>query len=69
MRTETKIDKLEAALRRGDHLSPLDAWVRWSMQANTFNRSLFALKKKGLPIQSRKVDGGQYSYCVHWMTI
>ena len=68
MNRETKISKLKEAILDGEVLSPLDAWGRWRIAQNTFNRQIWELKKKhGLKIKSEKVIGigKRVKFCVH----
>ena len=65
---QSKMDLLKSAFLNGETLSPLDAFIRWRMQANTFNRSIFDLKNyHGLQICSRRIDTEESHYNVHWI--
>jgi hypothetical protein len=41
---------LKTAFIRGDELTPWDALVRFGMQANSFHRAMFHIKKEGIAI-------------------
>lgn len=64
MKQDTKISKLKQALIAGEELTPLDAWKRWGMAQNTFNRQIWELKRRHrLNIVSRKIKCGDSQFC------
>jgi Trm5-related predicted tRNA methylase len=71
MAGETKIGKLREALKSGENLSPLTAWLRWQMNSSTYHRCIWELQHKdGLQVMRRMVteDNG-IRHSVHWLNI
>lgn len=68
MRTDTKISKLRAAILAGERLTPLDAWRRWNMAHNTFNRQLWELRHVyKMPIASKIINYNGVRYNAHYL--
>jgi hypothetical protein len=58
-----KIDKLRLLLLSGAVVTPLDAWNRIGMMANTFNRSLnHIIQTDGWQVHSQKTGDGYHRH-------
>lgn len=65
-----KIKRLKTAFLSGCELSPKQVWEHFSMQANTFHRSMNVLKKRyGYSFSKRKVKYGGKVYYKYKMSV